>query len=353
MDEIHSSMEKPPAQSRAKARVKDIAAKCALALASLVIGLVLCEFGLRLIYPITVMNMEVQGPAKDGDSFYTADRTIGLRPILGTSLYDDNGVLVGRSVVSKSTEPRKVLFIGDSVTARAAIVSELAKQGGSGTTSYLNGGVEGYNIQQEVDFFLQYQTGIKPQAIVHQWHINDLRSSRWLMRGSDGRVRIYSHKSQPEDEVDQWLYQNSQLYRFWIANFRSRFSSDELHAAAVDALRRMRAYTREHGIAYHAILFPVMEPLSKWPQYDKQAHADLLKFARDLEIPIVDLTPVSERLIAAGIDPQERPGDTSHPNQAFGKEAAQYMRQHIPALGSDAEPTASAPSRGAAYGRPQ
>lgn len=332
---------------------KDVAAKCGLIAASLVLGLLVCEFALRLLYPITVVNMEVHGAANDGDAFYEADKVLGLRPILGTSLYDKNGVLVGRSVISNAAAPRKILFLGDSVTARAAIVTEIAKEFGSETTSYLNGGVESYNIQQEVDFFLRYQTKIKPDLILHQWHLNDLRSSRLMMKGRDGKVRIYSHKSQPQDEVDQWLYQTSQLYRFWIANFRSRFSSDELHAAAVDALQRMRIYTREHAIPYHAILFPVMEPLAKWPGYDKQARADLLKIAQELEIPLLDLTPVSERLIAAGIDPQERPGDASHPNQQFGKEAAQYIRQHIRALDPKADPAAGAPSRGAAYTVPR
>lgn len=51
-----------------------------------------------------------------------------------------------------------------------------------------------------------------------------------------------------------------------------------------------------------------------------------------LELDVVDLLPIAERLIAAGVDPKQRRGDTWHPNHRMGDAAAQYIVQRIPSL---------------------
>jgi hypothetical protein len=98
----------------------------------------------------------------------------------------------------------------------------------------------------------------------------------------------------------------------------------------------MRDYTQANGIAYHLVLFPILEPLASWNAYDRDTHDDLLRIARELGLEMVDLLPVSERMIAEGIDPQSRPGDTWHPNARMGEEAAKLIAQRLPALVSAA-----------------
>jgi len=311
--------------------LRQTTANIVLAAASVLIGLLLVEAALRLIYPVAIMNIEAERARPAGEELIVADDSLGLRPALKTSMYDGDGVLFGRSISAKTSNPYKILFIGDSVTGRGRIVAALAEALGSERTAFLNGGVDGYNIQQEVEFFLRYQAGTNPDAIVHQLHINDLQPTTLVVRGRDGRVRSYSPRMKPAS-VNAWLYRHSQIYRFYILQFRSRFSQDELRAAAYDALRKMRDYARERKIAYHVFLFPNLAPYEEWSAHDKASRDYLLRISGELGLGTVDLWPLAERLIRLGVDAQDSPGDTWHPNRRFAEEAARYLIARIPAL---------------------
>ena len=260
------------------------------------------------------------------------DSTLGLRPNIDSAAYDANGIL-RTSIHSKADNPYKILFIGNSVTARGHFVRALAAALKSDANSYLNGGVEAYNIQQEVEFFFRYQAGIRPDAIVHILHVNDLRSTRLAYRNRDGTLLIHAPRSNPQN-VNAWLYQHSQLYQFVISRLHRGASQDDLRSAAVASLRKLRDYTREQGIAYHVILFPLLPPPTDWPAYDRLSYDHLLSMSRELELGTVDLHPLASRLHAQGVPVQDRPGDTWHPNQRFAEEAFSYILERLPALAS-------------------
>jgi hypothetical protein len=308
---------------------RDLAARVTLVLVSTLVAVLLAEGALRLFHPITIMAVE--RPEK-ADGEFVHDEVLGMRPVLGTGAYDAKGILLSRSRIREAAGARKILLLGDSVTDRGEIVRPLGDLLPCENVSLLNGAVSGYNLQQEVEFFLRYQRETRPQIIVHQWHVNDLRSSRWAIR-TGGRIAIYSPRVQPQN-INPWLYSHVHLYRFYVANLQSRFSQDELRTGAREALRRLRDHARENGIAYQAFLFPILEPLSQWSDYDRTSREDLLAIARELDLPVLDLLPLAERMIAAGIDPKQGPGDTWHPSAAFGKEAAKLIADTTPALKS-------------------
>jgi hypothetical protein len=130
-------------------------------------------------------------------------------------------------------------------------------------------------------------------VIIHQMHINDLHASRYLKRERGGKLRLYSPRVS-EINVSPTLYRYSQIYRFLVTNLASRYSKDELKAAAADSLRRMREHARLKGIRYHVLLFPILEPLAGWNPYDRETHDYLLKVGQELGLDVVDLLPVSE-----------------------------------------------------------
>jgi hypothetical protein len=294
-------------------------------------GVLLVEAGLRWFYPVSIVNVEAGARQTSPSDLVMPDETLGIRPVLGTTLYNKDGILFERSVVSPSPEAYKILFIGDSVTGRARIVEALAKRLAAPNVSLLNGGVDGYNIQQEVEFFLRYQAHLKPNVIVHQMHVNDLQPSNLIVRFRDGSIRSYSPRNKPED-VNYWLYRYSQIYRFFVLEFRSRFSQDEIRKAAFESLRRLRDYARDNGIELHVFLSPALTPIDTWPAQERAAREYLLRIADELGLKPIDLWPVAERLIAARVDIQEKPGDTWHPNARFGEEAAAYIIERAPEL---------------------
>jgi WD40-like Beta Propeller Repeat len=314
-----------------RTRFRKAAANGLLVAGALLIGILLIEIALRWFYPVSIVNVETGGRAAAATELVTPDETLGIRPVLGTALYDNDGILFHRSVISKAESPRKILFIGDSVTGRGRIVEALAKRLAAPNLSLLNGGVDGYNIQQEVEFFFRYQAHLKPNVIVHQMHVNDLQPTTLVVRGRDGSIKSYSPRNKPE-HINGFLYRYSQIYRFYVLQFRSRFSQEEIRSEAYGALRKIRDYARENGIAYHVFLFPGLAPYHEWSALEREARDYFMRVSGQLDLNVVDLWPVAERLIAAGVDIQERPRDTWHPNQRFGEAAAEYILERAPDL---------------------
>jgi hypothetical protein len=309
-----------------------VAANGLLLLASVVVGLLAAELGLRWLYPISIATVQsgLENDRAAHTELMVPDSSLGLRPNLGTAAYDANGVGIG-SILSSAENPYKILFIGDSVTARGRLMRALAVVRASDTTSYLNGGVEAYNIQQEVEFFLRYQSNVGPQEIFHTLHVNDLVATRLAYRNRDGVLSFHSPKAKPQN-INASLYRHSQLYRFLISRLHASLSQDELRRAAFESLRQLRDYAQRHGIAYHTVLFPVLKPLADWSDYDKASREYLLSMTRELQLGTVDLLPVAERLFDRGIDPKEGRGDIWHPNQIFADEAVRHILASIPSL---------------------
>jgi hypothetical protein len=318
-----------------RTRLRRATANGLLTAGAVVVALLLIEIALRSLYPVSIVNVETGGRTAAATELVTPDESLGIRPVLGTALYDNDGILFDRSVISKAERPRKILFTGDSVTGRGRIVEALAKKLAAPDVSLLNGGVDGYNIQQEVEFFFRYQAQLKPDVIVHQWHVNDLQPSTLVVRGRDGSIKSYSPRNKPE-HINGFLYRYSQIYRFYVLQFRSRFSQDEIRTAAHASLRKLRDYARQNGIAYHAFLFPNLDPYDKWSAQERTARDYLLGLSDELDLNVVDLWPLAERLIKEGADIQDRPGDTWHPNARFGEEAAGYLLDNMPSLAASA-----------------
>src|SRR5262245_34831251 len=174
--------------------VSEFTIRSCLVLIGSAIGLLFIEFGIRIFYPTSIMTVEKHAIGKQ----FQPDEILGIRPVFGSSVYNDDGILFSESLFSNSGDPYKMLFIGDSVTAWGQITGGLVNLLGSETVSFLNAGVPSYNIQQEVDYFFGYLAKIKPHAIVHQLHVNDLTSSG-VIRDRGDTVRIYSPRVKPHD----------------------------------------------------------------------------------------------------------------------------------------------------------
>ncbi|MBZ0217186.1 MAG: hypothetical protein K8F25_11570 [Fimbriimonadaceae bacterium] len=304
-----------------------------LVLTAIVIGLFFVEVMLRWLRPISIATIEsgLQAGREPGVEYLVPDESLGLRPNLGTSVFDENGIGIPNSIHSSAENSYKILFLGDSVTQRAEIVRALAARLSSENTSYLNGGVSGYNIREEVEFFLRFQHAVNPDAIFHTIHVNDLRSTKLLNRNINGVLTIHSRNANPQN-VNPWLYQHSQLYRFLIMRFLLKSDQADLRTEAVEALRQLQKYMRLKNIAYYPVLFPILQPREDWSSLDTLSHKYLMEMSDELGLGIVDLQEVAERLFEKGVNPQQSPGDTWHPNRLFADEATKYILDRMPSI---------------------
>lgn len=138
--------------------MKRIAANVALFATSLVLAIIACEGALRLVYPNAALGAGIElswfrDPGSNMSNYMTTDDQIGFRPRLDTNVFDKNGLLLKPKDGSPSADvTRTVLFVGDSVTARARIVDAVRRELADPKSFFLNGGVESFNLAQVVNF---------------------------------------------------------------------------------------------------------------------------------------------------------------------------------------------------------
>ena len=74
-----------------------------------------------------------------------------------------------------------------------------------------------------------------------------------------------------------------------------------------------------HQMHISLVLFPILEPLANWTAYDRQTREYLLDAAEKLELVVIDIQPVAEQMISAGIDPKKDRETHCTPTIAWGK----------------------------------
>lgn len=309
--------------------------------ASASLSIVACELGLRLVYPHGALGSGVeleffrrdQG-ARWMSSVMMPDEAIGFRPKLGVAGgYDEHGLL-RRSPAEQSGVRRTILFLGDSVTARGRIVKAIEKDLHDPATELLNGGVESFNLAQEVDFFLRFQSALGVDRIIHQVHGNDLRATPIVFRDETGTLNAYLLDSSRQ-HVNQWLFRHSYLYRIGLAVFLSRTTGSDTFQEARDSFARMAAFAAERAIEYDVVLFPILLGPDALYRDDRRDWEILERACRAVVRRCISLLPVLERMLAEGRPVEESPGDAWHPNDAFAAAAASVI---IEASGLAARP---------------
>lgn len=311
-------------------------ANLALICAGLAIGLAIAELVLRFFFPFATfgggqeLDWFRKGPALP---LVVLDPTLGFRPVLNNGVYDDSGIMLATSMRARVAPAATILFMGDSVTARGRIVRQTANLLGVDDVDYINGGVEAYNVQQEVEFFFRYQAKLRPRHIIHILHVNDLQSTPIAYRDPDGQLNVYAMYGKRE-ALNPWLYEHLYLYRWALALALPRLDPSDIAAQAGRDLERMRKYAAQTGSTYEVALFPILAPYEKWSPYERLARDLLLAAARSAGVQPLDLLPLSEQMNAAGVEIIEKRSDYWHPNDAFAAAVAQRFLHAFDSLKS-------------------
>jgi hypothetical protein len=153
----------------------------------------------------------------DRGELFTVDPEFGFRPRLDNAVFDEHGTHRNAYPLEKTPGRERLLFVGDSVTARGRIVDALRALHGDATAEYWNAGVESFNTVQEVAFYRKYNAAIHPDHVIVTFHLNDYETTPIAFRDEAGRLVVYA-LNQPSREVQPWLFQNSSLYRLWLGS---------------------------------------------------------------------------------------------------------------------------------------
>lgn len=314
-----------------------------IALLATLLSVTCSELALRAIYPRSALGAGVEldwfrDRTGEVAIAMTSDEEIGFRPKLGTDMYDADGFRRRHRHVSIHVQSqRKVLFIGDSVTARARIVDAIHKDWKDSTTEILNGGVESFNLSQEVNFFLRFQSRHAVDHIIHQVHGNDLQATPIAFKDEAGALNVYALHA-PKQFVSEWLFRNSHLYRLGLAVFLSRRTDASTYSEARENFAKMATFATSRGISYQVVLFPILKPTSDWSSTERRDWNLLEAACRDVSTSCISLLPVLEQMLKEGRPFQESVGDTWHPNDDFARAAAKYIvQQGLPKVFSNRE----------------
>jgi len=296
-----------------------------------VVALVLGELCLRLSAPYEAFGCARElthfragkGPTAAGK--FVVDPELGFQPVLGTDLYNEFGTLVNEYDAASKGNRTRVLFIGDSVTARGGIIEALRARYGDDHLEYWNAGVESFNTVQETRFYARYNSAIGSDRVILTFHLNDFETTPIAFTDPGGRLVVYA-PNYPARELNLFLFSHSRLYRLAAGMFKER---DRGIDAVVEetrwSLEELKTMLDEDGVGLTVLVFPLLKPYARWDAADRLARGTILGILRELGVEFYDLLPVIETAIRSGVEVRESRGDEWHPSA----EACRLIAGHL------------------------
>lgn len=296
------------------------------------VALLLAEGVMRLIAPLPPDPALIGGenPAfRRGGApiraLNTTDPDLGYRPVLGRGGYNAFGTLVNAYEATKPPGVTRLLFLGDSVTRRGRIVAALAARYGRKRYEYWNGGVEGYNVVQEVIFYEKFQCRLRPDHVILTFHNNDFGTVPVAFVDARGNF-VVCEPGRRTTRISRWLFLHSHLYRRALHLFTEVwFFRDEFVAETAASLARLRDRLRADGIRFTVLVHPVLKPQAAWTDLERRNHRDALALMRRLGLRHYDLLVPLRAALRDGVAVQETPGDPWHPSAAAAAYFADYL----------------------------
>lgn len=313
-------------------QAKRTAVNLLLLVSSLGIAVIVSEACLRLFKPFGSFNSAEElwwfrKSDQDQTKIFTIDPDFGFRPILGTGLYNEYGTGVNGYSLEKRPEVKRLLFIGDSVTAREDIVDALKLVYGEEKFEYWNAGVESFNTVQEVNFYKKYNSRIKPDHVILTFHTNDFETTP-VVFFNKGKLVVYAPKK-PLREISPRLFKNSYLYRIYLGITSPK---EDLDDAIIDETRQSLAELKDildaDNIELTVLVLPILSPYGQWTDEERKSRATIIMILKGLHIRHFDLLPVMHRAIADGVNIRQYPFDAWHPSAEVSMYFAKYLYAH-------------------------
>jgi hypothetical protein len=293
------------------------------------VGLVIIEYSLRLAHPDYTFGVTQEvTPLRNIDHFpgFMIDPEFGFRPIFDDIYYSKYGTLVNEYNFSKSPERNRLLFIGDSVTARGQIISALRRIYGDKHYEYWNAGVESYDTVQEFYYYIHYNHSIHPDHVILTFVLNDFQTTPIVFRTQEGQVVVHAPE-RPIKPINGWLFKKSYIYRYILGYVITKDSTS--HAAISNEMRlclkRLRDILEPDGIKLTVLISPILRSPDQWPRQYQQDYMEIRTILSELNISYFDLTVPMMKAIADGVRVEGEPIDRWHPNSTVARYFADYL----------------------------
>lgn len=312
-------------------RTRLYAGRLLLLCTALAVALGLVEYTLRLAHPDKTFGVtQEMWWLRNADQHmgFTVDQAVGFRPVFDETHYNHYGTQVNDYVAGARNNRKRLLFIGDSVTARGLIVQELRKLYGETAYEYWNAGVESYNTEQELNYYLAYNQKIRPDHVILQFHLNDFELTPAVFRNEAGELEVHAPQTRIRG-ASGWLFGKSYLYRCWVGHQLSKKAGgrEEIIAATRENMSRFKEILDREGIQFTVVVQPIMMAPEKWWKVDQESHALILALLREKGIRHFDLAVPLRQAIGAGVNVTGTPPDKWHPDRTMAGYFARYLKQ--------------------------
>jgi hypothetical protein len=264
---------------------------------------------------------------------FTVDPDFGFRPVLGNTSYNKYGTLNNKYSLEPSRGVARLLFIGDSITARGKIINALKHLYGEDRFEYWNAGVESFNTTQEVNFYKRYNSIIKPDHVILTFVYNDFGTTPIAFFNQDNKLVVYELNT-PDRNINPWLFEHSYVYRFILGKIMAGRSEtfEDIKRMGIDEVRKSLQELRElldrNGIAFTVLVLPKLKPPVKWKPYELEQRDAIIRIVEDLNIRYFDLFDVTTQAIKEGVPGGERRRDHWHPGPEISMVIAKYLFQN-------------------------
>ena len=256
---------------------------------------------------------------------YTIDERMGYRPRLGSATYSEYGTYRNVYPLEKRKGVSRVLFAGDSVTARARIVTALHEAYGDKEYEYWNAGVEGYNTIQELAYYKLFNYKINPDHVVLEFHLNDFETTPVTFLNKDGEPVLYAPNC-PAREINRFWFQHLRLYRLYVGvSARGDASFARIASEVKEALNEFRELAKP--ARFTVVIFPILKPKQQWSRDETRAYTTIKAILQELAIRSFDLRPLAEAAADEGINLRESPNDIWHPSDEFARYIARRLKR--------------------------
>lgn len=312
-----------------------------LVVAGVAVALVIAETILRAINPPLLMKeIRVEDFTTNPipwEKTFTLDPEFGLRPFLLGVGYSAYGTHVNAYPIQKTPGKRRLLFLGDSVTARAKIIDALKRIYGEEKYEFWNAGVEAFSTEQEVGFYKKFNFKINPDHVILSFHNNDFKTTPLAFFNGENKLVVYLPNASTMT-MSRWLFQNSFCYRHAFATyFRLTFPRHQV-SPVIDAslirkveghLADLRDVLSQGHIRFTVVILPVLDYYENWASPEKQSREEILRIVQKLRIRYIDLMPVitekGNEKKRMGITVNSFGEDRWHPDNELAELMAKYL----------------------------
>ena len=255
------------------------------------------------------------------------DPELGYMPIMGENYtYSSHGALQNSYPAEKRPGARRVLFVGDSISAFAMLSESLREIDPVPGLEYWVTGVYGYSTWQELKYFQRFGRKLKPEVVILEFCLNDWDGTPVIMKDETGST-IIANLYLGEEQFNYWLFKNSTLYRVYLSLLAAATDRAGLKRDVERLLVRFQEMAKQDGFAFRAVVYPELAKLEDWPQRYRNQRQDILEIMTKLGIKHYDAAPLLDEALKTRPQAWSRltPDDHFHPSKAFSHMIAQDL----------------------------